>query len=257
MPVMFEDEGQEEMGDTEIHTLTVNILFYGLRAHFLLYAELLAYHVYSNLNLYYHPIKRWAYVSPDGMVARPERRPRIDVRSYRIGTTGPAPDFAAEVLSQRSFQQQDLSNKPRIYADLRVSEYVLIDPTGNYLPEKLLLKRLGPKQTWKDEQDSDGGVTSRFGFRLIMDSDGQLRVLDARTGRRYARPDEAEQAVRGQEEAVRAREEALRAQEEAVRAREEALRAQEEAEARVRELEAENARLRAAATRRNGKRNGT
>jgi hypothetical protein len=76
-----------------------------------------------------------------------------------------------------------------------------------------------------------------------MDSDGQLRVLDARTGRRYARPDEAEQAVRGQEEAVRAREEALRAQ--------------EEAEARVRELEAENARLRAAATRRNGKRNGT
>jgi hypothetical protein len=55
-----------------------------------------------------------------------------------------------------------------------------------------------------------------------MDSDGQLRVLDARTGRRYARPDEAEQAVR----------------------------AREEAEARVRELEAENARLRAAATRR-------
>src|SRR6266478_2497988 len=122
IPVMYEDEGQEEMGDSEIHTDTVAILQTGLIAHLSAQPN---YRVFSNLNLYYHRVDHWAYVSPDVMVVFLERPLLRDLMSYRMDTDGPAPVLAIEVLSRRSFQQQDLSNKPVIYADLGVKEYIL------------------------------------------------------------------------------------------------------------------------------------
>ncbi len=115
-----------------------------------------------------------------------------NVSSYRIGKEGPAPEVTVEVLSERSAQQRDLAEKTKVYAQLGVAEYIVVDVTGVFLPQRLLLKRLQADRTWKDEQDPDGGVTSRLGFRLIIDADGWLRVIDTATGKRYARPDEAE-----------------------------------------------------------------
>lgn len=189
MPVLFEDEGQEEMGETDVHTTAAAILFWGLKAHLVERPE---YQVFSDLNCYYHPLHRWAYVSPDVMVVVPQQPLAEPVTSYRIGTGCPAPELAIEVLSRRSFQQQDLTNKPEIYADLRVAEYILADPTGQFLPQRLLLKRLRDDASWKDEQDPDGGVTSRLGFRAVIEPDGQLRVVHAASGKRYARPEEAQ-----------------------------------------------------------------
>jgi Uma2 family endonuclease len=189
MPVMYEDDGQEEMGDADIHTRTVANLFYGLKAYF---ASQPRYEVFSNLNLYYNPRRRRAYVSPDVMVTLPNHPPPNLLTSYRIGEEGPAPVFTAEVLSPRSYQQSDRRRKPRIYAGLGIREYFLVDVTGEFLPERLLLRQLQPDRTWQDGQDEDGGVTSRLGFRVVVESDGQLRIVDAKTGERYARPDEAQ-----------------------------------------------------------------
>ncbi len=192
-PVLYEDEGQEEMGETQVHTTTTDIIFYGVAAHLEAQPR---YRVLSNLNCHYHPIKRRAYFSADVMVVAPPRPLRAHLRTYRIGPNRPAPLLTVEVLSRRSFQQQDLSNKPDIYADAGVAEYILADVTGEFLPQRLLLKRRGSGRSWSDEQDADGGVTSRLGFRLILDTDGQVRVLDAATGRRYVRPSEAEDRIR-------------------------------------------------------------
>jgi hypothetical protein len=88
----------------------------------------------------------------------------------------------------------------------------LIDVTGRFLPERLLLKRLRRNRTWNDEQDADGGITSKLGFRLIIDTDDRLRVVNARTEEPYARPDEAQaeaEARREAEERVQALEEEL------------------------------------------------
>ena len=189
LPVMYEDEGQEEMGESEPHTLAGHILATGLSAHF---AGQPDYRVFSNLNLYYHRLDPNAYVSPDTMVVRPLEPHRKDFSSYRIGQEGPAPDVAIEVLSRRSYQQQDLTNKPDIYADLGVPEYILVDMTGEFLPKKLLLKRLQPDGTWKDQRDRDGGVTSQLEFRLLIEKDGLLRVIDASTAKRYVRPEEGQ-----------------------------------------------------------------
>src|SRR5262249_16757028 len=143
------------------------------------------------------------------------------LRSYRIGRHGPAPLVAIEVLSQRSFQQQDLTNKPIVYHKLGVAEYAIVDVTGAYLPDRLEIWKRG-RRGWSRHRDADGGVTSDLGFRIVIE-DGDVRVVDAKTGYRYLRPDEAEHAA----DAARRAEAARR-----------------QAENRIRELEAEIARLR-------------
>ena len=85
MPVVYEDEGQEEMGDSASHSSTMAILAFGIQAHLSGQPE---YNVFWNLNLYYHPSERNAYVSPDVMVVAPYR-PLGRISSYRIGEDGP------------------------------------------------------------------------------------------------------------------------------------------------------------------------
>jgi Uma2 family endonuclease len=198
LPVMYEDEGQDEIGETDLHFESLAILRYGLRAHL---ASQPQYRVFSDLNLYYHRLDVNAYVSPDCMVVAPDRDLGEQITSYLLGRDGPAPVLTAEVLSRRSHQQQDLTNKTGIYAQLGVAEYILVDVTGQFLPQRLLLKRLEMGGVWRDEQDADGGVTGRLGFRLVIEEDGQLRVVNARTGERYARPNEADQQRQARERA--------------------------------------------------------
>ncbi len=221
MPILYEDEGQDEMGESIPHTDADHDLSMGLKEHL---RELPNHRVASNLNVYYHPTDRRAYVSPDVMVVVTDQPLPSNLSSYRIGPGRPAPIFALEILSRRSFQQQDLTNKPTIYGALGIAEYVLVDGTGELLPEKVLLKRWVDSETWDDEQDPDGGVTSRLGFRIAIEEDGRPRVIDLRTGRRYLRPDEAHAAIAA------------------------AVEAQRRAEERIQALEAELARLRGGQT---------
>jgi hypothetical protein len=188
MPLIYEDDDEGDMGEASIHTDTVGIALYGVTAHL---ADQEHLRVFSNLNLYYSESDRNAYASPDLMVAEPDET-GADFPSYRIGTDGPTPLMVGEVLSERTAQQGDLRDKLPIYALLGIREYILLDVTGEYLAARLLLKRLRRNRTWKDEQDPDGGVASKLGFRMIIDRDGRLRVLNAATGKRYARPDEAQ-----------------------------------------------------------------
>jgi len=191
IPIMFEDDDEGDMGEANIHVSTDMILHVCLMAHF---AKQPQYKVYSNLNFYYDPRakKKKPYVSPDCMVVEPTRHLEDSIASYWLEKDGPAPIFAAEILSQRSFQQQDLGKKLRIYASLGIPEYALIDVTGQMLPERLLLKKLQPDRSWLDVRDAaDGGLTSQLGFRLIIEEDENLRVLNVRSGHRYLRPLEA------------------------------------------------------------------
>ena len=189
MPVLYEDEGQEEMGDSFAHTQSTHTLYAGIQAHLAGWQN--GYRVFCDLDLFYHPLQRWAYVSPDVMVVRPARQLGPDTTSYRVNTDGPPPVLAVEVLSRRSFQQQDLTLKPTLYAQLGVGELLLVDPTGNYLPQKLLLKRLQRDETWADQPPGEGGgVKSLLGFVVVLEADGNVRVVDAATKRMYPRPDE-------------------------------------------------------------------
>jgi Uma2 family endonuclease len=218
------------LGESNPHVITDEILHVGIRTHLTDRPE---YQVFSNMNLYYLAEDaggRLPYVSPDTMVVKPFRQLPETVQSYQIDKDGPAPLLTMEILSERSAQQRDQEEKVVLYAQLGVAEYILVDVTGQFLPQRLLLKRLQPDQTWRDEQDPDGGVTSQLGFRLLIEPDGQLRVMNALTGERYVRPFEAQEESRARQAEAAARE---------VEAE-----ARRHAEARVHELEAELARLR-------------
>ncbi|HLN29294.1 MAG TPA: Uma2 family endonuclease [Gemmataceae bacterium] len=204
LPILYEDDEEGELGESSPHVSADEILHICLLAHFAGRSE---YKVFSNMNLYYQPgpsqrVSRLPYVSPDTMVVVPFHPLGDDVTSYQIGKDGPAPELTIEVLSERSAQQRDLVEKLTVYAKLGVKEYFLVDPSGRFLAQKLLLKRLQPDKTWSDEQDDDGGLSSAFGFRLTLDSAGRVQVQDAATGRAYVRPTEAEQRVRDLEAEV-------------------------------------------------------
>ena len=202
-PAFFEDAPEGEMGESNPHVLTDEILHVCLGNHF---ADRPQLQVFSNMNLYYQipdapELDPTPCVVPDTMVVEPYKPLDRSVRSYEIGKDGPAPRVTVEVLSQRSSGQRDLEGKPVVYALLGVAEFILVDVSGELLPARLLLKRLQPDGTYKDDQDRDGGVTSTLGFRLIIDSDGELRVLNADTGQRYVRPFEGEREAMARRQA--------------------------------------------------------
>jgi colicin import membrane protein len=256
MPVLFEDEGYEEMGESLPHSTTEAIIRFGLMAHLRGRPDLV---VLSDMNLHYHPLKREPYVSPDVMVVRPDRPLSEDLSSYRVGTDGPMPILTVEVLSRRTYQQGDLHDKADVYRQNGVAEYVLIDVTGRYLKERLQLWQLQPDETWKVCQDADGGVTSDLGFRVRIAPDRRPRVSDSRTGKAYPRPEEAADVADARDEAERraAEEAEARAAAEGRAAEEAQARAaaeeRAEREAAAREAaEAELAKLRELLARRDG-----
>jgi Putative restriction endonuclease len=207
IPIMYEDEGQETMGDADIHTQTIDNLKPGVIAHLAARADL---RVFADINTYYHRVDRWAYFSADLMAAAPSETLPERPTSYRIGVSGPAPVLAIEVLSRRSFQQQDLTNKPVLYSELGIAEYILVDVTGEFLPERLLLRRLQNDGAWSVLQDPDGGVTSRLGFRIVIEDDGHVRVIDHATGKRYLRLKEGQPSADALATELQARDERIR-----------------------------------------------
>src|SRR4051794_35450788 len=89
IPILYEDEEEGEMGESNPHVLADEILHVCLKIH------LFHYHpecqVFSNMNLYYregppHPITgSLPYVSPDSMVVKPYQVLDERVKSYTIG----------------------------------------------------------------------------------------------------------------------------------------------------------------------------
>lgn len=197
IPILHEDDQERDMGEANLHALAEHVLRYGITAHL---GDRPRYHVFSNLNLHYQPRFPRVYVSPDVMVVTPLVAQPDELRSYHLDSHGPAPVLVAEILSEETAEERDLDEKLYIYAMTGIAEYLLVNVDGRFLSQRLVLKRLQPNRTWQDEQDADRGVTSLLGFRVIFDSDGRLRVIDKTTGRKYARPDEAEARIRALEE---------------------------------------------------------
>lgn len=198
IPIIYEDEEENDMGQSFLHMVTIHILFACLEAH--LRARWPKLRVFADMNCYYlegPPHERTGskpYISADIMIVEPYRPlPRSQV-SYTIDKDGPVPRVVIEVLSPGTADRRDLEEKVTIYRKLQVREYILVDLSEKLLADMSLLKRLQPNGTWMDEYpDNQDGVTSELGFRLIIDEESNLAVVDVETGKRYLRPDEAEE----------------------------------------------------------------
>jgi hypothetical protein len=178
---------EDVVGDSTLHTRTCEIPGFGLDFHF---RGRPTVRVFRDLNVYYSTEKPRLFVAPDAMVVETPQPLPTDLPSYTLGQDGPAPLVTAEVLSPRTFKKEDLEKQPALYEALGVQEYILIDVSGELMPERLVLMR-HKDGVWVKMQDADRGVTSQLGFRLIIDPDGDLRVVDALTNKPYPRPLEA------------------------------------------------------------------
>ena len=179
----------------------------------------------SDMALYFEEGSRAAVVVPDLFVAF-VRTPGGVERSYKVWEEGGVPAFVLEITSKDNWRQ-DVGAKRRLYEDLGIGEYWIIDLTGR-LAKPITGLRLGPDGAYREieERPSGGRLSEVLGLELLMQG-GECRMRDPQTG----------DIVPTYVEVHAAQREAESAQREAEAAQREAEAAREAAEARVAELE--------------------
>ena len=122
------------MGETDYHILEMFDLLHMLRSR---YADQADVYVASDNLIYYEEGNTKRFVSPDVYVVfGVPKRKRNTYLIWREG--GKTPNVVFEITS-RSTKKEDTGAKMALYQNvLRVSEYFLFDPTGEYLrPDQL------------------------------------------------------------------------------------------------------------------------
>ena len=96
-------------------------------------------YVSADLLIYYEEGNTRVSVAPDVFVVFGVKdHPRM---SYKMWEEGKGPDFVLEVASPNTWEE-DVREKPGIYAGLGVREYFLFDPRGEHLAPRLQGYRL-------------------------------------------------------------------------------------------------------------------
>src|SRR5262249_30205404 len=100
-------------------------------------------YVSGNMFIYYIPGDRLRHVSPDVFVAkRVAKNPTPERRRYLVWEERKGPDLVMEITSE-STREEDLDDKFALYQNtLKVQEYFLFDPYGEYLQPPLRGYRL-------------------------------------------------------------------------------------------------------------------
>src|SRR5690348_6335414 len=85
----------------------------------------------GNMLMFYEPGNRRRHVSPDVFVVRGV--PKHERDNYLVWEEGRAPQFILELASSTT-RREDQTTKRQLYQDtLKVREYFLFDPNGDYL----------------------------------------------------------------------------------------------------------------------------
>jgi Uma2 family endonuclease len=269
--IVYPEEDGKPMGETGWHVEAIMDLFTMLKDR---YTDRPDVQVCADLFVYYEEGNPRAVICPDVFVAFGVRAGKR--RTYRLWEEGCPPTVAFEV-SSRSTRREDFGLKKVTCALLGVAEYFVYDPLGEYLKPPLQGFRLAGNAYEHIEPNDAGAVESRRLGLMLSVRDGELCVVDTRTGERLrgmaaqreARLAErqlrreaearlvAERRVRLAEEEARAQADALLDAERQARLAEEEARVQAEARATQerearREAETEVKRLRAELARRRG-----
>jgi Uma2 family endonuclease len=227
---------EDLMEETSFHRALVNYLVQVLT--WLFQGQPCAIH--ANLNMYQTTNPLEYPLAPDIAVFKGEAYQWI--RSWKIGSTGPAPQVVFEIASEETWAK-DLNEKPARYAQMGVLEYFAYDP--NEPP----LRRSNGRRLFGWRLDAQGSVmvpmTPGTGGELwskqleswLVPDGVYLRLYD-RNGQMRLTPDEARAK---QAEIERRRAEIERRQAEIERRRAEAEARRAEAEARQAEIERKRA----------------
>ena len=222
------------MGETDLHRSLMMDLIGALERYFEEHEQV---YVSGNILLYYERGNIKSRISPDVLVTLGVANgPR---RTYKVWEEGKAPDLVIEVTSKKT-KARDRGLKKGLYEALGVKEYLLFDPTSDYLDPRFQVFRFeGGRHVPVLAPESVGYESSQLGltFRVV---DNQLRIFESQSQRLLLNGRELghqakQQSQRADQAARRADQAARRADQEANRADQESARADRLA-ARLREL---------------------
>jgi Uma2 family endonuclease len=192
-PIYYPESDGKPMGETDVHIDALIYLREALRDYFRDDPQV---YVAGNMLLYYEEGNPAACVAPDIFVVRGVAKG--ERRTYRLWEEGQPPCVVFEITSRGS-RLEDLGTKRAVYAMLRVQEYFLYDPLGEYLRPPLQGYRLQEGEYQRIPAEGEGGFTSQaLGLELRV-QEGRLRLVNLATGEPLLTPAEAQVARRAAE----------------------------------------------------------
>ncbi len=192
------------MAETDWHRDLMVALIQTLSSYYAAESEV---YVSGNLLVFYEPGNRRRHLSPDVFVVKGV--PKHQRPNYLIWEEGKGPEVVIELTSQ-STRDEDVEVKYELYQDvLRVPEYFLFDPLGEYLRPQLQGYRLRRGQ-YESITPVKGRLPSKVLGLHLEGHDRELRLFDPTTKQWLPAPDEARQAAeeRADQEAEARRQEA-------------------------------------------------
>ena len=136
-------------------------------------------YVSGNLLLFYVPQNKRRHVAPDVFVVKGVKKRKRD--NYLLWEEGKAPDVAMEITSSTT-RREDTTKKFALYRDvLKVREYFLFDPRGDYLKPTLQGYRLSRGDYLPIAPVAKRLPSSVLGLHLER-SGTDLRFFDPETG---------------------------------------------------------------------------
>lgn len=192
------------MAETDWHRDLMNALIQTLKVWFTAQRRV---YVSGNLLLFHEPGNRRRHVSPDVFVVKGIAK--HDRPNYLLWEEGKGPDVVIELTSS-STRHEDVEDKYRLYQDvLRVREYFLFDPLGDYLTPPLQGYRLRRGQ-YRPIRPIAGRLPSQV-LKLHLERNGrELRLHDPAAGRWLRTPLEMAAEAEAENERLRRELAALR-----------------------------------------------
>jgi hypothetical protein len=180
-------------------------------------------YVSGNILLFYQPGNRRRHVSPDVLVVK--GLDPHDRENYLLWEEGRPPNVVIEVTSD-STRDEDLYDKFEIYRDqIRIVEYFLFDPRGDYLKPALQGYRLKARR-YEPIKPVAGRLPSRELGLHLETHNRELRFFNPATGGWIPTPEEARQAAEAERRQAEAKWREAEAETERLRQELESLRRQ-------------------------------
>jgi Uma2 family endonuclease len=176
-PIEYPSSDGKPRAETDDHRQVMVDLIARLTAHF---ADRQDVYVSGNLLVYYEQGNVNRHLSPDCFVVFGV--PAHNRDTFRTWEEGAVPSVVFEITSKTT-RREDTETKFEVYQNVwRVDEYILFDPTEEYLSPPLAGFRRSRATLVPMKANKDGSLTSRrLGLTFARDG-GQLRLHDTVTG---------------------------------------------------------------------------